>query len=204
MAKSLTFQYGKIEAAAQLNKVDRSVLYGYKSIETLDEHGDPCAMATLADDGKTVVGKGGTGIGYLTADGNWCSKTELIPVDLEGNRIEPVPSSYAAPIQLDRTATVDEYLAHSIRSVYQIDFLDPADSILDELNRGTIFRFDYSFRGGLEYDAGFLIRSAEGQNFMVIGVEAPVSFLSLSQSSPTVSEDDGNEDVDALDFEMNF
>ncbi len=55
----------------------------------LDEHGDKCEMATLAEDGHTIIGRGGTGIGYLSADGLWCDKSELQPVDLSGVPIQP-------------------------------------------------------------------------------------------------------------------
>ena len=37
-------------------------------------------MATLADDGRTLIERGGTGIGYLSVDGDWCDKTDLMPV----------------------------------------------------------------------------------------------------------------------------
>ena len=46
-------------------KIDRSDLYGFKEVEVLDEHGQRCELATLADDGKTVVGRGGVTYAYL-------------------------------------------------------------------------------------------------------------------------------------------
>ena len=59
-----------------MTKVDRAKLYGYKELLVLDENGETCEMATLAEDGHTVVGKGGTGMGYLSADGQWCDKSQ--------------------------------------------------------------------------------------------------------------------------------
>src|SRR4051794_202632 len=77
MAKPLVFQFGDRDISFTLNKVDRSKLYGYKEMEVLAEDGQRCELATLADDGCTVVGRGGTGIGQLSADGLWCDKQTL-------------------------------------------------------------------------------------------------------------------------------
>ena len=55
MAKPLVFQFGDVELSFQLNKVDRSKLYGYKEVEVLDEKGRRCELATIADDGRTVA-----------------------------------------------------------------------------------------------------------------------------------------------------
>ena len=89
-------------------------------VEVLDEKGNPCELATLADDGQTVVGRGGIGLGYIDADGLWNDKSQLQPVDVEGNELKPVASSFSAPIKLFETVTPDEYLSHNIRLVYQL------------------------------------------------------------------------------------
>ena len=75
MAKPLVFQWGDNDLSFSLVKIDRSKLYGFKEVEVLDEDGNQCELATLADDGRTVVGRGGTGMGYIDADGRWCDKS---------------------------------------------------------------------------------------------------------------------------------
>ncbi|MHC4404913.1 MAG: hypothetical protein ACYTG0_35145, partial [Planctomycetota bacterium] len=100
MAKPLVFQYGGATVSFSMSKVDRRKLYGFKEVEVLDEEDRPCELATLADDGRTIIGRGGTAIGCLSPDGNWCDKAALKPVDSEGNEIRPVPSSFAAPVPL--------------------------------------------------------------------------------------------------------
>jgi len=50
--------------------VDRGKLCGYKEIEVLDEQEHRRQLATLADNGRTVVGRSSTGIGYIPADGD--------------------------------------------------------------------------------------------------------------------------------------
>ena len=108
MAKSLVFHLGEDEFSFAINKVDRSKLYGSKEVEAFDESDQKCELATLAGDGCTLIGRGGTGLGWLDADGSWRDKSQLTPIDKDGQEIEPVPSSFHAPIQLFETATVEE------------------------------------------------------------------------------------------------
>ena len=108
MPKPIRFQFESAQLAFQMQKVDRSKLYGFKEVVVHDAEDRICELATLAEDGKTVVGKGGTGIGQLTADGKWTDKSKLTPVDLEGNEIQPVVSSFAAPIELAVQTTFDD------------------------------------------------------------------------------------------------
>jgi hypothetical protein len=202
VAKPLVFQWGDNDLSFQLAKIDRSKLYGYKEVEVLDEEGNRCELATLADDGKTVVGRGGTGLGQIDADGRWTDKSQLRPVDLEGNEIQPVASSYSAPIKLFETVTPDEYLQHNIRLVYQIVTDDNTESLVQELERGTIFTFPYSYRGGLEADAGFLLIGEGGNVFMAVGNPTNVEFLGLQQTSALADEEDGVDETDLMDFDM--
>ena len=139
-------------------KIDRSVLYGFKELEVLDEQGGRCELATLADDGKTLVGRGGVTYAYLSPDGAWCDKSGLKPVDLDGREIQPVASSFSAPVALVEKATLEEYLSHNVRSVYLMQSEGDPAGLLAELRGGAIFKFPYSFRGGLEADAGFARR----------------------------------------------
>ena len=201
-------------------KVDRNKLYGYKVLEVLDDQGDACELTTLADDGKTLIGKGGTGIGYLDADGNWSDKSELSPVDLEGKAITPVPSSFSAPIPLAKEISIEEYLDHNIRLIYQLQFNEDqedgqaaqpqeaqpqeAQPLVDKLKSGSIFLFDYSFRGGLEADAGIMLVNDDDEIFFLVGDQTGVTYKGLQQSAPVAAEetDSSEEDGGLMDFGM--
>jgi hypothetical protein len=202
VAKPLVLQLGDLELAMNLNKIDTSKLYGYKEVEVLDEKERTCELATLADDGRTIVGRGGTGIGYISADGHWCDRSELQPVDVEGAEIEPVASSFSAPIKLFETATYDEYLQHNVRLVYQLQTDDDTSDLLRELERGTIFTFPYSYRGGLEADTGFLLMGEDGNVFLAVGNPTDVEFVGLQQTAAVVEEDADTEESDLMDFDM--
>lgn len=202
MAKPLVFKFGGSELAFQLSKIDRSKLYGYKELEVLDQQGRRCELATLAGDGHTVVGRGGAALATLDADGRWCDKAQLKPVDVEGKEICPVASSYAAPIDCLQPCTVDEYLQHNIRLVYQLEAEGDVAPLRDELTKGTIFKFPYSYRGGIEADAGFLLAGEDGNPFFAVGNPTKVEFIGLAQVAVAVDEDPETEEMDLMDFDM--
>jgi hypothetical protein len=76
--------------------------------------------------------------------------------------------------------------------------------LVDELQQGTIYRFAYSFRGGLEPDQAFLLANAEGKVFCAIGKPAKVEFLGLAQAAAAVEDEEteSEEDEGAIDFSM--
>ncbi len=202
MAKPLVFQFNGNEIAFSMSKVDRSKLYGFKELDVLDEQGGKCELATLAGDGHTVVGKGGTGIGYLSVDGAWCEKTNLQPVNLEGTEIQPVRSSFSAPVTLAEQVTTEEYLSHNVRAVYVMDSEDDTEALVDQLKQGAIFRFDYSFRGGLEADAGFLLMGADDNIFFTVGNPTNLEFVGLQEAVGVAEEDETEDEADLMDFGM--
>ncbi len=203
MPRPIVFRYAGTEVAFQLNKVDRSRLYGTKEREVLDDDGRTCEMATIADDGRTVIGKGGTGLGYVSADGEWCSKSDLKPVDLEGEAITPVKSSFDSPIELDDTVPVDEYLTHNIRLVYWLDAEDVDDDLEQKLADGEIFSFPYSYRGGLQADAAFLMQGDDGHHFLAVGDPTNLRMVGLQQTASVAEEEsDSAEEGDFMDFDM--
>jgi hypothetical protein len=203
MAKPLVLTFGGLAIPFALNKVERSDLYGFVEVETLDEQGRKCTLATLADDGRSIIPSGGTAIITLSADGNWIEKKLLTPTDNQGAKITPVASSYAAPVPLEKTVTIEEYLSHDIRAVYQVSCESDFAPLMAELKKGKIFHFPYSFRGGLEPDAGFLLLSADGTPFLAIGSPTKLEFVGFDQSAAIASDDDAEgEEDDSMDFGM--
>ena len=202
--RSIEFEFAGTPVTFNMIKVDRNKLYGYKVLDVLDEQGEPCELTTLADDGKTLIGKGGTGIGYLDADGNWSDKSQLKPVDLQGKPIEPVASSFSAPIPLLKEISIEQYLDHNIRLVYQLELSQENQPLIDKLKSGTIFLFDYSFRGGLEADAGIMLINDDEEIFFLVGDNTSVSFTGLQQSAPVATDQGESEDDQAglMDFGM--
>jgi hypothetical protein len=202
VARPLVFRFGDRDIPFTLNKVDRSKLYGYKEMAVLTEDGQSCELATLADDGATVVGRGGTGIGQLSVDGLWCEKHALKPVDPNGNEIKPVPSSFNAPIRLFETVSVSDYLRHNTRLVYHLTSEDDIGDLLAELKKGTIFSFPYSYRGGLAADAGFLLAGEEDKIFLLVGNPTRTEFVGLQQVAAADEVEEDEDETDSMDFDM--
>jgi hypothetical protein len=202
VAKPLILQLGERDQAFTLNKVDRTKLYGYKELEARAEEG-VCDLATLADDGCTLIARGGTGLGQLSADGEWCDKKSLRPFDVEGKEITPVPSSLNAPIQLNQTVPPEVYLSHNIRLVYHLVTEDDHAPLSEQLKGGAIYSFPYSYRGGLVADAGFLLMGETGDLFLAVGAPTKLEFIGLQQVAATTIEDEvEEEDSDSMDFDM--
>lgn len=204
MARPLVVQFAGMEYPLALDKVERSDLYGYTETLTLDDEGQPCTLATLAQDGKTLIGAGGTAQGYVSTDGRWLERTELTPIDLDGKPIEPVPSSFSAPIDLTQTATVEELLDHNVRSVYLMTSEADLASLQKELDGGTIFKFDFSYRGGLASDTAFLLKGQDGGIFMLVAQPAFIDFVGLAQAAPAVEDDEQADEDDEDPLDMSF
>lgn len=206
MAKPLVFRFKDADLPVQLQKVDRDRLYGFIRTEALDADGRPCRLATLADDGRTLISSGGTAIASLSQEGEWLDRGKLKAVDPEGHDVTRVASSYEAPVSLTVTATIDEFLTHNVKAAYQVAGVTGSlpDALLKELKAGKIFSFPYSYRGGLAADVGFLLTNAEGEVFLLLGTPTKLHFVGLEQASALTEEEPAAEEEgeDSVDFGM--
>lgn len=204
MAKPLVVELRGQSFDLQLEKVDRTKLYGFVEAEVQDEAGRPCEVGTLTGDGHSIVGRGGSAIAYLSPDGLWRKKTDLRPVDPAGQPIPPVRSTFDAPVSLDRTATIDEYLSHNIHLIYRLTSEQEPAELRDELKKGTIFQFPFSYRGGIEASAGFLLQAADGNIFLCVGSPTKIEFIGLKTAAPVPTEEPGADadEEDLLDFSI--
>lgn len=205
MAKPLVVRFNGCEIPLGLQKVERSDLYGYVEVEVYDEDGNRCTTASLAQDGQTIMTTGCTAIGTMSYDGRWLDRSMLAAVDLDGKPIEPVTSTFNAPVELDLDccATIEELLNHSISTVYELSPEDGSDVLLSELRKGKIFTFPFSYRGGLYADTGFMLMAADGTPFFLVGKPTQVEFIGLAQPEGLLlDEEDIPEEEDSLDFAM--
>ncbi len=204
MAKPLVLEFRGQSVEVALEKIDRAKLYGYIDTEIQDEAGKWCELATLLVDGHSIVGKGGSALAYLSADGLWRTRAELRPIDLHDQPISPVKSSFDAPIPLSNTATVDEFLSHNVHLIYQIVPTAEYPELMTELRTGTIFRFAFSYRGGVEASPAFLLLGGDGNPFLCVGTPTAIEFVGLKASASVVNVDttDVGEEEDSLDFSL--
>jgi hypothetical protein len=205
MAKALVFRHGSADLSFNLDKVDRKKLYGQVDTEVVDDKGRPCQLAILGGDGRTLVGRGGSALLMLDPDGGYCERAALTPVGLDGAPLSKAPSSFAAPVPLDRRASIDEYLSHNVKAVYALQAPMGAEDLLRELRGGAIYTFPFSYRGGLDPDAGFLLASADGAPFLAVGKKTRLAFVALPEVVDPDAEadpDEEAEDDDSMDFGM--
>ena len=203
MAKPLSVEFHGEVFVLDLEKVDRTKLYGYVESEVLDENGKRCEIGTLTGDGHSIVGKGGTALAYLSPDGLWRKKTELQPVDRQGDLIPPVKSTFDATVALDRTVSIDDFLTHNIHLIYRLKAEQEPAALMSELRKGTIFQFPFSYRGGVEASAGFLLLGSDGNVFLLVGTPTDIEFIGLKSPAAIVDANDASaDDDDLLDFSM--
>jgi hypothetical protein len=210
MAKPLVFEYRGAQVSLGLQKIDRTKLYGYVDTEVVDEAGRACELGTLLGDGHSVVGKGGTGLAYLSSDGLWRKKTELRPVDCDGKPIPTVKSTFDTVVPLSDQATIEDYLSHNIHLIYLLSHdqpegmaPQPIEELVEDLREGTIYRFPFSYRGGVAATVGFLLAGGDGNLFLCIGVPTAIEYVGLKATAAVVV-DPGDEaaEEDAMDFSM--
>jgi hypothetical protein len=204
MAKPLKFLFRAESVEMTLEKIDRAKLYGYLDTEVQDDAGKKCELATLLSDGHSMVGKGGSALAYFNPDGLWCTRAELQPVDVHGKPITPVKSSFDVPITLSESVTVDEFLTYNIQLIYHAVPGAESPELMLELRAGKIFRFPFSYRGGVESSPAFLLLSGEGHPFMCVGTATAIEFVGPTATAALIADETAaaGEDEDALDFSL--
>ena len=163
MAKAIQFNAGKLTFAASLTKVDRDKVYGYIEDKVNDNKGNPCAMGSLLDDGKTIVLNGATANKTVDALFNELDKKELKVVYQDGKDAVLVPSSYDGEVLLTLTS-LDDLFNLEVTIVYQLDFEDALQkkSVSDFLASGKVARFIFNYRADYEGADAILIANANG------------------------------------------
>jgi len=202
MARPLVLSLDGQEFPVTLVKIDREKLYGKVEIEAFDEKGREANLRVLAADGKTLIDKGGTALATVTDKGDSVDRTELVPINADGEKIEQVPSSFGQTNIL-KPATVQDYFLQIVKSVYLVGPHEDADigSLHDHLSTDRMFTFPFSWRGGIDHDNAYLIGSG-GEAFLVVGKQAEFQFIKLNQAAVLENEEEEDISADDLDFDL--
>lgn len=193
----ITFLLNGKDFVCNPNKLERSKVYGSTEKIIRDERGELCKQVSMDQSGTIIIPKGGIGMGILDEDNNWITRSQLVAVNSNGEKIEQIPSSFTAPIQLNNKVSVEHFLDHSISSVYEL----PGDnSELIQLIGNDIYTFDFNYRTSYDTNPAFLLANAEGL-FMIVGFKNNFEFISLQE----VSVVDAEEEVEETDeFDIDF
>ena len=204
MARTIELSFSGETVRCAMEKVDRTSLYGSTEIETRDIDGSLCKLATLANDGRTLIPGGGTATAYMSSDGRWLDRSALVAVDASNNRLNTVPSSFSQPLELAFETTPSRFLDHAIRLAYA---LEPVDSTLPAklsaaLDKGVIYKTDFSYRGGPSANPAFVMRGADGTVWLLVGEENEIDFIGFEQPIGLTEEGDEVASEDDIDFDM--
>lgn len=204
MPRELEFTFADTQFALGLHKVDRTKLYGRVETETFDINDTECSLATLARDGRTLIPSGGTASGYINTEGLWIDRSELVPIDPDGNQLSAVKSSFSAPTPLGQEIGEDEFLNHPIRLAYALsEESDFPPALHKKLKGGAIYSFGFSYRGGITADPAFILMDHADQIWMLIGEPSDIEYASFEQAgivAATAEDDDTGGDDFSFDM----
>ena len=199
MARKAEFSINGHSVKAELKKIDRKKIYGWSTIDVFDEKGSKCKLAGLAE-GQFVMPSGSTALVSLNLKGEAVSKSLLVGVDSAGKKVEKVPSIYDQKVML-REATLDEYLAMAVKSVYQLQIDENKEDLINELNDGKIYYFVFNYRADYEGDDAFLISNGT-EVFAITGMSSELEFIGLEDNEQELVTEDTAEVEDDMDFAM--
>ncbi|MDA9266960.1 hypothetical protein N9P66_01175 [Salibacteraceae bacterium] len=199
MARKAEFLVNGRTFMVELKKVDRKKIYGWSTIEVFDQNGSKCKLAGLAE-GQFVMPSGSTALVSLNSKGETVSKDTLIGIDSDGKKVEKVPSIYDQKVML-REASVDEYLAMAVKSVYQLQMDENKEALLADLNSGKIYYFVFNYRADYEGDDAFLISNGTDA-FAITGMKSDLEFIGLEDNEQELVPEETEAVEDDMDFAM--
>jgi hypothetical protein len=197
MAKELRFSLSGTEYTSAPVKLERKKIYGWSDLVATDNAGEVCGTAYLSPDDALLIPSGGYKQGTVDDVGRWVEKSELTACDSDGVELPQYPSSFDAVISLDKTVTEEEFLDNDWEAVYQLVNADLAAAVGD-----NIYKFEFSYRGGINYNDGYLINTPGGL-FLFAGDKQEFPLVSLAdQTVIDEVEEEAEEEIDDLDFSM--
>jgi len=210
MARKLEFSFGGEPFTLEIEKIDRTKLYGRVQTKVYDASDSPCTLATLARDGRTIIPMGGTASGYVNTEGLWVTRDALIPIDRDGKEIEEVESSFKVVTDLTERVSLEQFLDHPIRLTYELSPLEGAalpEALRKDIAAGGIYKFPFSYRGGIYFDPAFLMQGEDETLWMLIGHQSDIEFVGFEQAAICAARaeelgDDDSGETDAFDFDM--
>ncbi len=201
MAKEIIFKLKEKEFPFNPVKLDRKKLYGWQDRFAVDEKEEPCELAYIDEYGTTIIPKGGIGLGILNPQFQWVERSELKAVDASGRQVDLVPSSFSAPVPLEKTVSVEEFLDHEIYSVYSLQSETIPPDFLQTIASGPIYSFNFNYRDSYEGDPAFLVEN-EGKLFLLIGKPIAATFCGLEEIADIEESGEEEPDDEELDFSM--
>lgn len=199
MGRKVSFKIQGDLLESEIVKVDRTKIYGSSEKIILDTNKEECVLSDLYE-GSIILPKGSVGQVLIDDSGNSVSRSELIGFNLQGEKVEKVPSIFSIENNCKKVE-IDDFISSSIKSIYQLNIDETQiESWKKYFLNDEVYLFEFNYREDYEGDDAFLISNEEGF-FISVGKKNEFEFLELSN----VSVEDTNEDIeieDDLDFSM--
>lgn len=199
MGRKVSFKIQGDLLESEIVKVDRTKIYGSSEKIVLDTNKEECVLSDLYE-GSIILPKGSVGQVLIDDSGNSVSRSELIGFNLQGEKVEKVPSIFSIENNCKKVE-IDDFISSSINSIYQLNIDETQiESWKKYFLNDEVYLFEFNYREDYEGDDAFLISNEEGF-FISVGKKNEFEFLELSN----VSVEDTDEDIeieDDLDFSM--
>jgi hypothetical protein len=199
MGRKVSFKIEGSLLESEIVKVDRTKLYGTSEKIVYDTNKEECVLSDLYE-GSIILPKGSVGQVLIDENGNSVSRSDLIGFNLQGEKVEKVPSIFSIENNCKKVE-IDEFISSSIKSIYQlVVYEDQIETWKKYFTNNEVYLFEFNYREDYEGDDAFLISNEDGF-FISVGKSNEFEFLELSN----VSVEDTDEDIeieDDLDFSM--
>lgn len=203
MGKNIHFVIEGKAWSAGISKVDRNKVYGHVEEIISDSNGELCSVASILEDGQTIIVSGATALKTVDSENKEISKDAIETVNLDGTDAVLVPSSYDTDAVLT-PGTLDDLFNLEITTVYQLVWEDEAAKLdlITYLVTNKVLKFVFNYRADYEGADAVLI-TAQNQVFALTGKFLEFQFLENKQV--IVPEDtvaDATVEEDSMDFGM--
>ena len=203
MGKNINFVIDGKSWSAGISKVDRNKVYGHVEEVITDSNGELCTVASILDDGQTIIVSGATALKTVDSENKEITKDAIKTVNLDGSDAVLVPSSYDTDVVLT-PGTLDDLFNLEITTVYQLVWEDEAAKLdlITYLGTNKVLKFVFNYRADYEGADAVLI-TAQNQVFALTGRFLEFQFLENKQV--IVPEDtivDATVEEDSMDFGM--
>ena len=203
MGKNIHFVIEGKSWSAGISKVDRNKVYGHVEEIISDSNGELCSVASILEDGQTIIVSGATALKTVDSEYKEISKDAIKTVNLDGTDAVLVPSSYDTDAVLT-PGTLDDLFNLEITSVYQLVWEDEAAKLdlIAYLGTNKVLKFVFNYRADYEGADAVLI-TAQNQVFALTGKFLEFQFLENKQVIvPEDTDTDATVEEDSMDFGM--
>ena len=203
MGKNIHFVIEGKSWSAGISKVDRNKVYGHVEEIISDSNGELCSVASILEDGQTIIVSGATALKTVDSENKEISKDAIKTVNLDGTDAVLVPSSYDTDAVLT-PGTLDDLFNLEITAVYQLVWEDEAAKLdlITYLVTNKVLKFVFNYRADYEGADAVLI-TAQNQVFALTGKFLEFQFLENKQVIvPEDTDADATVEEDSMDFGM--